>query len=140
MGEPGFIDSERNKLMTKVITSEDCGNSPKNIFVQDLTIAFAKGDSTFLLSKVTDDIRWNKIGDTLIEGKEDFALALDKLKKEEAVQLTVYHVATHGKTGAVNGTIKLKNGKTYAFCDVYEFSNAKAVAAKEITSYVIETK
>ena len=126
--------------MTKVITSEDCGNSPKNIFVQDLTIAFAKGDSTFLLSKVTDDIRWNKIGDTLIEGKDNFGLALYELKREEAAQLRVQHVATHGKTGAVNGTILLKNGKTYSFCDVYEFSNAKAVAVKEITSYVITTK
>jgi hypothetical protein len=39
----------------------------------------------------------------------------------------------------VNGTTQLKNGKTYGFCDVYEFSNAKAVAVKEITSYLIET-
>ena len=61
------------------------------------------------------------------------------MKKEKAIQLTLHHVATHGTAGAVNGTTKLKNGKTYAFCDVYEFSNAKAVAVKEITSYIIET-
>ena len=125
--------------MTKVITSEDCGNSPKNIFAQDLTIAISKGDSKFLLDKVTDDIRWNRVGNKLIQGKNDFAKALEQMKKEKAVQLTVHHVATHGKAGAVNGTGKLKNGKTYAFCDVYEFSNAKAVAVREITSYVIET-
>lgn len=123
--------------MTEVITSEDCGNSPKNIFLQDLTIAFAKGDSKLLLDKVTDDIRWDRIGEKLIEGKDDFAKALEKLKKDEATQLTVHHVATHGKVGAVNGTKKLKSGKTYAFCDVYEFSNTKAVAVEEITSYVI---
>ena len=124
--------------MTKVIKSEDCGNSPKNIFVQDLTVAFAKGDSKFLLDHVTDDIRWNRIGDKLIEGKDNFAEALKKLKNAEAVELMVHHVATHGKAGAVNGTTKLKNGKTYAFCDVYEFSNTKGDAVKEITSYVIE--
>lgn len=126
--------------MTKVITSEDCGNSPKNIFVQDITIAFAKGDSKFLLDNVTNDIRWNRIGDKLVQGKDDFAEALEEMKKEKTAQLTLHHVATHGKAGAVNGSIKLKNGKTYAFCDVYEFSNAKGIAIKEITSYVIAVK
>ena len=49
--------------MTRVTISEDCGNSPKNIFVQELTIAFAKADSRFLLKNVTDDVLWNILGD-----------------------------------------------------------------------------
>ena len=126
--------------MTRMITSEDCGNSPKNIFVQDLTIALAKRDSKFLLDNVTDDIRWNIVGDKLIEGKDSFAKALEKIKSDKAVQLTVHHVATHGKAGAVNGTTKMKDGKTRAFCDVYEFSNSKGNNVKEITSYIIEVK
>ena len=125
--------------MTKVIVSEDGGNSPKNIFAQDLTIAITKGDSKFLLGHVTDEIRWNRVGHKVIQGRNDFAKALEHMKKEKLVQLTVHHVATHGRAGAVNGKRKLKTGKTFAFCDVYEFSNAKAVAVKEITSYVIET-
>jgi hypothetical protein len=126
--------------MTRVITSEDCGNSPKNIFVQDLTIALAKRDSKFLLDNVTDDIRWNLVGDKLIEGKDSFARTLEKMKGDKAVQLTVHHVATHGKAGAVNGTTKMKDGKTRAFCDVYEFSNSKGNSVKEITSYIIKVK
>ena len=126
--------------MTRVITSEDCGNSPKNIFVQDLTIALAKRDSKFILGNVTDDIRWNIVGDKLIKGKDSFAKALEKIKSDKAVQLTVHHVATHGKAGAVNGTTKMKDGKTRAFCDVYEFSNSKGNTVKEITSYIIEVK
>ena len=126
--------------MTRVITSEDCGNSPKNIFVQDLTIALAKRDSKFILSNVTDNIRWNIVSDKLIEGIDSFAKTLEKIKRDKAVQLTVHHVATHGKTGTVNGTTKLKNGRTRAFCDVYEFSNSKGTVVKEITSYIIETK
>jgi hypothetical protein len=126
--------------MTRVITSEDCGNSPKNIFVQDLTIALTKRDSKFILGNVTDDIRWNIVGDKLIKGKDSFAKALEKIKSDKAVQLTVHHVATHGKAGAVNGTTKMKDGKTRAFCDVYEFSNSKGNTVKEITTYIIEVK
>ena len=125
--------------MTKVILSEDCGNSPKNIFLKDLTIAFAKGDIKYLLGKVTDDIRWNIISDRLIQGKENFSEALEKMKSDMATELTIHHIATHGKAGAVNGVKKLKSGKSLAFCDVYEFKDAKGSSVKEITSYVIET-
>ena len=124
----------------KVITNEDCGNSPKNLFVQDITIAFAKGDLRFLLDNVTEDVRWNIIGIQRIQGKDQLATVVEQMKKENAIELSVHHVATHGKAGAVNGTTTLKNGKTRAFCNVYEFSNTKGEAVREITSYVIETK
>ena len=124
--------------MTRVIVGEDCGNSPKNIFVQNLTVAFAKGDSKFILGGVTEDIRWNIVGDRLIQGKAAFAQELEQLKKEKAVELMIHHIATHGKSGAANGTTKLKNGKTLSFCDVYEFNDTKGTRVQEITSYVIE--
>jgi hypothetical protein len=124
--------------MTEVIIGEDCGNSPKNIFIQELTIAFAKGDTRVILGKVTEDVRWNIVGDTLIEGKANLAGVLKNLDKAET--LTIHHIATHGKTGAVNGTRTQPDGKTLGFCDIYEFSNAKASAVKEITSYVIEIR
>jgi hypothetical protein len=58
------------EYMTRVVINEDCGNSPKNIVVQELTIAFAKGDSKFILNSVTDDIRWNVVGDQVVQGKD----------------------------------------------------------------------
>ena len=124
--------------MAKIIISEDCGNSPKNIFVQKVTIAFAKRDSKFIINNVTDDIRWNVIGDRLIEGKDRFAKALEKMKKDSVEVLTIRHIATHGKAGAVDGTLRLENGRLRAFCNVYEFSNSKGSAIKEVTSYFID--
>jgi len=126
--------------MTRVIIGEDCGNSPKNIFLQELTIAFAKGHSKFILSKVTDDICWSLVGHQLIQGKDNFSGSLGQMKSDQAAELTIHHISTHGKSGAVNGTTKLKNGKTRAFCDVYEFKDTKGSSVKGITSYVIELK
>jgi limonene-1,2-epoxide hydrolase len=126
--------------MTKIIIGEDCGNSPKNIFLQKFTIAFAQGDAKFILGSVTDDIRWNMVGEQLIQGKDNFTKALEQMKNDKAVELTIHHIATHGKSGAANGTTKLKNGKTRAYCDVYEFKDTKGSSVKEITSYMIEIK
>lgn len=123
--------------MTRVIIGEDCGNSPKNIFVQEITIALAKGDVKSVLNSVTEDIRWSIVGDRVLQGTEQFVEALQEKKNEKVVELKIQHIATHGKTGAVDGTLKFKN-KSHAFCHMYEFSNAKGNAVKEITSYIIK--
>jgi hypothetical protein len=60
------------------------------------------------------------------------------MEKDKVVELTIHHVVSHGKAGAVDGMTKTKNGKIYAFCEVYEFSGAKGTSVREITSYVIE--
>jgi ketosteroid isomerase-like protein len=126
--------------MTRIIIDEDCGNSPKNIFVQDFTIALAKGDSKFILNHITDDVRWEVVGDKVMQGKDRFAEALEERKNDQALELTIHHVATHGKAGAVNGRMKFKNKRTHAFSNVYEFSNTKGTSIKGITSYVIEIR
>lgn len=126
--------------MTKIIRSDDCGNSPKNLLVESVSIALALGDGKSLSGSVADDIRWNYIGSGLIQGKESFYARLEQVKNDKVAEIAIQHVATHGKAGAVNGTKKLKSGKAYAFCDVYEFSGVKGTSVQEITSYVIELK
>jgi len=124
--------------MTKINTSEDCGNSPKNILIQDLMIAFAKGATQFILKSVADEIEWNIVGGPRIQGKANFSRHLKEMTNHKTAELNIFHVSTHGRTGAVNGTKKLKNGQTFAFCDVYEFTNAKGTSIRDITSYMIE--
>ena len=121
----------------KIQASEDCGNSPKNAFLQDMTIAFARGDAEFILSRVTEDIRWELVGKRIVQGIASLAEALEEENPEETVELTIQHAATHGRAGAVNGMLYLKNGGKLAFCHVFEFNGAKATLVKDITSYVI---
>ena len=76
----------------------------------------------------------------MIQGKSGFTEALEQMKKEKVDELTILHIATHGKAGAVDGSTKFNHGNTHAFCDVYEFSNSKGTSVREITSYRIEIK
>jgi hypothetical protein len=125
--------------VTKIIRSKDCGNSPKNRFIEDLEIAFAKRDVEFLLNSVTNDVLRNIVGRESIRGMNDLSEALQRTAQtSEVTEITIYHVVTHGKAGSVNGTRKHKDGKTYDFCTVYEFSNAKGSSIKGITHYAIE--
>jgi hypothetical protein len=73
--------------MTKVIVREDCGNSPRNTFVEKLVIAIAKGDSKFMFASGTDDnIRWNFVGGRLIKGKANFIEAFEQMKNNKVLE------------------------------------------------------
>jgi ketosteroid isomerase-like protein len=125
--------------VTKVIRSKDCGNSPKNKLLEEVEIALANRDVGFLLTSVTDDVHWRFVGHESLRGANALFEALHRTSRpSEVAEITIHHVVTHGKAGAVNGTRKHKDGKTYGFCTVYEFSNAKGTSVSGITHYAIE--
>ena len=125
--------------MVKINVHADCGNSPKNIFLKDLNIAFAEADVQYIVERVSDDIKWHIIGDKRIQGKADFVAELEQMQAQKAAEVTIATVISHGRFGSANGEITMQDGKTYAYCDVYEFTNAKGTSIKSIQSYVIET-
>ena len=124
--------------MTRIISSPNCGNSPKMEFLKDFNIAFAKGNVEFIVDSVTDDVIWNIIGDKKLDGKKTFEEELEKMKSEKSTELIIDQILSHVKEGAANGIIKMQNGKKYAFSDFYKFKGAKGAKIKSITSYVIE--
>jgi hypothetical protein len=44
---------------------------------------------------------------------------------------------SHGRAGAVNGTLELNNEEVIEFCHVFEFTNAKGTSVGQVTSYII---
>ncbi|MCE7988544.1 MAG: nuclear transport factor 2 family protein [Caldilinea sp. CFX5] len=124
--------------MTKVKRSNDCGNSPKNLFIEEMEIAFAQGNREFLANAVTLDIHWTIIGQKAAHGIDEFlALLQETVQRAEVLEIAIHHVVTHGKAGAVNGVRQENDGKTYDFCTVYEFGNAKGTSIREVSHYAI---
>jgi hypothetical protein len=136
----GSTCRRRKPRMTKIIRSEDCGNSPKNKFVEDLEVAFAEQDLDFILNSVTDDIIWKVAGQVTTEGKEELLQWLQQAENDKVDEVRITHAITHGKTGAANGTRKLKNKTVSEFCTFYEFNNAKASKVKEIVHYEVAVR
>ena len=126
--------------MTRIIVRKDCGNSPKNNLILQFTIAIAKQDTNFIVDRSTDTVQWSFVGGLSIEGKENLVEFLERENKDEIAALTIRHVLSHGKAGAVDGTQKYKNGGTAAFCNVYEFGNTKGTLISGIATYLIEAK
>lgn len=122
----------------KIIVQEDCGNAPKKILLKELNIAFAQGDTEKILFYFTDDVEWESVGEKKLKGKENFRKEIGNLKQVDVVILKIENIITHGWIASANGEIHLKNGKKFAFCDVYVFNSAaKNGKIKEIKSYCI---
>ncbi|SEP99084.1 nuclear transport factor 2 family protein [Piscibacillus halophilus] len=111
-------------------------------FFEEFNQAFMTGDVDFILDSVTDDVRWEMVGDDMIVGKEALREALGGVKTNDTFKLTIYNTITHGTAASVNGVITFttKEGehKKFGFCDVYRLSSHKSGKIKELTSYVVE--
>lgn len=124
--------------MTEVVRSGDCGNSPKNVFVETLAVALATGDRDVVAASIVDDAQWRVVGHEPVQGKGGIAAALRADGKRKAKRLVIDRAMTHGRAGAVNGTVEFSGGKICEFCDVYEFGSAKGNSVSRITSYRVE--
>lgn len=128
--------------MTKINIAPDCGNSPRRAFIRDFNIAFVESNSDFIIESIDDDIRWKIYGDRLIEGKANFIKELQRMMipDNEVDEITIHSMITHGKEACSNGEMLMKDGKRFAFCDVYEFISAGKNKIGKLYSYVIEVK
>jgi len=105
--------------------------------IQRLATAFALGDTTHIMAKITDDIIWDIVGNTQLKGKDAFNKALQKMSKNEVSELSIDHILIDGDKCAVNGDIIMNEGQTYEFADFYTFApNANKI--QSIQSYVLK--
>jgi hypothetical protein len=120
--------------MPEIKRSKECGNSPKNQLLQNLVIAFACADVSQISELVTSDVRWLPVGRKPVSGAEAISKAITRYGP--ATRVTIDHVISHGKAGAVNGVIEFGR-KQRAFCYVFEFGSAKGSNVRGITSYSV---
>lgn len=117
--------------MTKITGSEDCGNSPKNQFAQDLAVALEIGKAKS--EDFSEDVTWDQDSDSSINGRD--ALLKELSARAEPASITVDHAISHGKVGAASGEVTLGNGHRRRFSHVFEFTNTKANCVSVIKSY-----
>lgn len=122
----------------KIVLPADCDNSPKTEFLKDFNTAFARGDSEFILSCLSENLLWELVGSKLNQGKAEFARELEGLKNNLPEEIHIHNIITQGKSGSLNGKIKNRDGTVYAFCDVYGFTDTKDLKIKSIITYMIK--
>lgn len=106
--------------------------------------AFSEGKFETVFPFMSEDIKWNIIGNRVLNGKESVISFCGETQKYFSEVKTVFktsNIISDKECVAIDGTAEFtdKEGKTtcVSACDVYRFENEKL---KEITSYCIVTK
>ncbi|AST96314.1 hypothetical protein CHH78_12435 [Shouchella clausii] len=105
----------------------------------DLNEAFAKGDVDFILSHAAEDIRWEMVGDSVVEGKEEVAKRLEAVKGIVSEEFTTKRIIASGRTAAIEGTMLCPDEtgtiRKAAFCDLYTLNEKGKIT--DLTAYFI---
>jgi len=118
--------------MTAIQRSGDCGNSPKNAFIQEIAIALESGvcpENAF-----ADNIQWFRGAAPTLDGRASVIAAIGSVAAPASI--TIEHAISHGKVGAANGEVRLADGRVRHFSHFFEFTSAKANLVSLIKSYL----
>lgn len=110
--------------------------------IEKMNMAFASCDLEFLIDHVTEDIKWDIVGEDTLEGLDDFKEILEKMKAHGNMDITINEITMGENRAVVEGIVKLKKpGKRrrYAFCDIYTFQKEKS-KVKELRTYITQMK
>ncbi len=118
----------------EIVRSQDCGNSPKNQLVLNLTIALLTGEFQTPSDTVTEDVQWNIVGVKSLSGWKAILAEMETIRTRSILKLSIEHAITHGKAGAVNGEVQYEDGNE-GFCFVFEFASIKGTSIRHINSY-----
>lgn len=109
----------------------NCGNSPKNQFVQDVAIALETGQITS--ETLSETVVWLGPSPSTLNGRTAIINHARSRAKPQTVR--ILSAISHGKVGMANGETTLKGGEVRRFCHVIEFTNSKATTVALIQTY-----
>jgi len=118
----------------KIRIPKDCDNAPKRRIVKDFIISIFQSDWQTAEQMLESNFKLTSIGKNTIEDIESLKKHFSSISKIE--ELIVNEILSHGKLGACNGQIKLKDQIIY-FAYFFEFKSAGKNTIFEITEYQI---
>lgn len=100
--------------------------------------AIIQGDHETFLDYLTDDIRWNFVGDQILFGKEQIGRYLEQTYRKPP-KFDVENIISEGDYLTAVGKISIADAEDewveYRYCDIWRFENGKMA---ELTAFVIK--
>lgn len=112
--------------------------------IKEIAIAFSGGQFETTYPHISDDVKWNIVGDKILIGKTDVMKFCDQTAKyfsEVTTKFNMSNLVLGDNCVAIDGTaefINKDNKITFvSSCDIYRFDDGKL---KQINSYCITVK
>lgn len=120
----------------KVVCPVDCGNAPRKEILRDWNIALAGGDAAAVAELLADDVVFEPVGGSPIEGKAAVLSYFEEAAGVATEELQIHNIITHGNTAALNASLVMNDRRRLEYCHVYLFNGfSKTAKLKRITEY-----
>lgn len=113
-----------------------CDNAPRKRVIRDFLIAFYQRDVEAVASLVHDDIQWEIIGSSVLDGVAQICEWVSG--QRPVVELELATVITHGTECAADGTVVHPDGSKTRFSHILVFAgHSKTAPIRQLRSYLI---
>lgn len=130
--------SQPSGILDVIDIPENCGNAPRKMVIRDFLIALYQRDIPQLREALKDDVDWDVIGSTQLQGVDEAISWVET--QPDATALHLHTVITHGTDCAADGRVTYTDGTEVAFNYVFIFAgHAKTAKIKAIRSYLVPT-
>lgn len=119
----------------RIERSGACGNSPKNLLLEDLAVALLSGDADRVVALTTAMVRWRQPNAPLAEGQAAVVRLAERTRPRGAAALIIHHVVSHGRAGAVTASLQSGKQPPAELCLFFTFANTKGSAVDFVTTY-----
>jgi ketosteroid isomerase-like protein len=108
-----------------------------SIDIKKISEEFAKGNLAFASAYLSEDIKWNILGQDPVVGKNE-VLEVSKMQQLESFpDITIKNIISEGNFVVIESTGKAttKGGKPYnqTYCEIFRFEDEKL---QELTTYL----
>ena len=124
--------------MAKINVQPDCGNAPKKLFLKELNVSLANGDTEFFTKNIQERITWEIVGHLQVIGKENYFKAITGHKLWKIKELTIETIITHGPDASVSGQFISADNSIFSFCDIFRFNGAGGTTINSIKTFLIQ--
>lgn len=106
--------------------------------LENANTAISQGNHETFLDYLTDDVRWNFVGDQILVGKEQVRRNLEQTYRKPP-KFDVENIISEGDYLTAVGKISIADDEDewveYRYCDIWRFENGKMA---ELTAFVIK--
>jgi hypothetical protein len=123
--------------MSDVIIKPTFIDSPRNLFLRDLHLAFAQGDVSAICASISEKIHWQIIGRRKLGEIENRNIDSIKRTSCKVEQLIIVSIIETGQEACVSGSICFVNKSQFMFANVFRFKQLWGTKIESIDTFML---
>ena len=124
--------------MSDVIIKPTFIDSPRNLFLRDLHLAFAHGEVSSICASISEKIHWQIIGRKKLGEIENREIDGNTIRRCKVEQLIIDSILEDGQESCVSGSVCFVNKSQFSFANIFRFKETWGTKIESINTFLLK--